>query len=57
MNWFMGAFPFHKASVDETAIPVVAVPVPTAMCPQCGYRSTEFVAFVENLQRQEHLKE
>jgi len=45
--WFMGLPPFHKSPVIET-------PIPIAVCPNCGYRSREFLAFVQKLQSAEH---
>lgn len=50
--WFIGAPPFHKPTVDGS-IPTVAVPIPTAVCPKCGYKSTEFIAFAKRLQKEE----
>ena len=48
--WILGAPPFHKSPVSETAIPI-------AVCPNCGYRSKEFLAFVQKIQLEEHGEE
>jgi hypothetical protein len=51
--WFAGLPPFHKAHRDEREIPVTTIPIPTAVCPRCGYKSREFVALAKRLQQAE----
>jgi hypothetical protein len=51
--WFLGAPPFHKALVDDTAIPVTKIPIVMAKCPHCRYESQEFIAFTQKLKRGE----
>jgi hypothetical protein len=52
-NWFVGAYPFHRAFKDDS-IPVKTLQIPAAVCPRCGFKSTEFLALAKKLQDEEH---
>jgi hypothetical protein len=50
--WMIGAPPYHRAFRDDS-MPVMVTQVPVAVCPKCGFRSTDFSAFVERIKREE----
>lgn len=57
LQWFVGAYPFHRAFADESATPVKTLQIPAAVCPRCGFKSTEFLALAKRLKDEEGISE